>query len=152
MGNRGIRPFISGEQGNQSLKLKGTGEQRQFWGTGNIENQVWFWGIRENADLFQRNKGTGTPLWEGLSKERPVTGSWNISHTDLFKVTSFNLKSTFNMYCVLGQPSFCQCQSSDCGKSCSFSCQCRTFRPVWFMYGLRHAKTCLRVNIRTLKA
>ena len=36
--NRGIRPFISGEQGNNSLKLKGTGEQRQFWGTGNIEN------------------------------------------------------------------------------------------------------------------
>ena len=39
LGNRGIRLFISGEQGNKSLKLKGTGEQRQFWGTGNIENQ-----------------------------------------------------------------------------------------------------------------
>ena len=26
-GNRGIRPFIYGEQGNKSLKLKGTGEQ-----------------------------------------------------------------------------------------------------------------------------
>ena len=25
-GNRTIRPFISGEQGNKSLKLKGTGE------------------------------------------------------------------------------------------------------------------------------
>ena len=37
-GNRGIRPFISGEQGNKGLKLKGTGEQRQFWGIGNIEN------------------------------------------------------------------------------------------------------------------
>ena len=30
LGNRGIRPCISGEQGNKSLKLKGTGEQRQF--------------------------------------------------------------------------------------------------------------------------
>ena len=42
LGNRGIRPFISGEQRNKSLKLKGTGEtpeERQFWGTGNIENQ-----------------------------------------------------------------------------------------------------------------
>ena len=39
LGNRGIRPFISGEQGNKSLKLMGTWEQRQFWGTGNIENQ-----------------------------------------------------------------------------------------------------------------
>ena len=39
LGNRGIRPFISGEQGNKRLKLKGTGEQGQFWGTRNLENQ-----------------------------------------------------------------------------------------------------------------
>ena len=39
MGHRGRRPFISGEEGNKSLKLKGTGEQRQFRGTRNIENQ-----------------------------------------------------------------------------------------------------------------
>ena len=39
LGNRGIRPFTSGEQTNKSLKLKGTGEQRQFGGTGNIEHQ-----------------------------------------------------------------------------------------------------------------
>ena len=36
LGKRGIRPFISGEQGNKSLKLKKTGKQRQ---TENIENQ-----------------------------------------------------------------------------------------------------------------
>ena len=36
----GIRLFISGEQGNKSLKLKGTGEQRQFWGTGNIKIKI----------------------------------------------------------------------------------------------------------------
>ena len=29
-GNMGIRPFISGEQGNKSLKLKGTGEKGNF--------------------------------------------------------------------------------------------------------------------------
>ena len=34
-GSRGIWPFISGEQENKSLQLKG----RQFWGTGNRENQ-----------------------------------------------------------------------------------------------------------------
>ena len=28
LGNREIRPFISGEQGIKSLKLSGTGEQR----------------------------------------------------------------------------------------------------------------------------
>ena len=43
----GIRPFISWEQGNESLKLKGTGEQRQFLGTAN----------RENQDLILGNKG-----------------------------------------------------------------------------------------------
>ena len=34
LGNRGIRPFISGEQVVKSLKLKGTAEQRQFWEQG----------------------------------------------------------------------------------------------------------------------
>ena len=44
LGNRGIRPFISGKLGNKSLKLKGTGEQGQFWETGNIENQDFYLG------------------------------------------------------------------------------------------------------------
>ena len=50
LGNSGNRAFISGEQGNKSQILRGIGEQRQYWGTG------------EQANLFQRNKGTGTPL------------------------------------------------------------------------------------------
>ena len=29
-GNRGTRAFISGEQGNKCLKMRGTGEQKQF--------------------------------------------------------------------------------------------------------------------------
>ena len=33
----GKRAFISGEQGNICQILKGTGEQRQFWGTENIK-------------------------------------------------------------------------------------------------------------------
>ena len=58
--------FISGEHGNKGQILRGTGEQRQYWGTGNIRKQIFdFWGTGEQANLFQGNKGTGTP-WEGL--------------------------------------------------------------------------------------
>ena len=49
-------------QGSKGQMLKGTGEQRQYWGTGNIRKQIFdFWGAREQANLFQGNKGTGTP-------------------------------------------------------------------------------------------
>ena len=62
LGNRGSRTFISGEQGNKGQILRGTGEQRQYWGTGNIRKQIFdFWGTEEQANLFQGNKGTGTP-------------------------------------------------------------------------------------------
>ena len=67
LGNRGKRVFISGEQGIKGQILRGTGEQRQYWGTGNIRKQIFdFWGTGEQANLFQGNKGTGTPPWEGL--------------------------------------------------------------------------------------
>ena len=72
-GNRGNRAFISGEQGNKGQILRGTGEQRQYWGTGNIRKQIFdFWGTGEQANLFQGNKETGTPPppWEGLIKSR----------------------------------------------------------------------------------
>ena len=63
LGNKGKRVFISGEQGNKGQILRGTGEQRQYWRTGNIRKQIFnFWGTREQANLFQGNKGTGTPL------------------------------------------------------------------------------------------
>ena len=52
LGNRGIMPFISGQQGNKSLKLKGTEEQRQFWGTGNIENQDFDFGEQGKMTIF----------------------------------------------------------------------------------------------------
>ena len=54
-------PRVSGEQGNKSKKLKGTGDQRQFWGTGNIENQDFDFGEQGKMPIFQGNKGTGTP-------------------------------------------------------------------------------------------
>ena len=61
-GNRGNRAFISGEQGNKGQIFRGTGEQRQYWGTGNIRKQIFdFWGTGEQANLIQGNKGTDTP-------------------------------------------------------------------------------------------
>ena len=43
--------------------LIGKGEQRQYWGTWTIRKQIFdFWGTGEQANLFQGNKGTGTPL------------------------------------------------------------------------------------------
>ena len=66
LGNRGNRAFISGEHGNKGQILMGTGEHRQYWGTGNIRKQIFdFWGTGEKGNLFQGNKETGTP-WEGL--------------------------------------------------------------------------------------
>ena len=53
-------------QGNRGTKAKfyrGTGEQKQYWGTWNIRKQIFdFWGTGEQANLFQGNKGTETPL------------------------------------------------------------------------------------------
>ena len=77
LGNRGIRSFISGEQGNKSLKLKGTGEQRQFGGTGNIENQDFDLGEQGKMLIFSGEQGNRYPppspphptpptTWEGL--------------------------------------------------------------------------------------
>ena len=69
LGNRVTRAFISAEQGNKCQILRGTGEQRQYWRTGNRRKQIFdFRGTGEKANLFQGNKGTGTPPppWEGL--------------------------------------------------------------------------------------
>ena len=59
--NMGNRAFISGKQGNKGKILRGKGEQRQYWGTGNIRKQIFdFGGTVEQANLFQGNKGNGT--------------------------------------------------------------------------------------------
>ena len=74
LGNRGIRAFISGEQGNKGQILRGTGEQRQYWGTGSIRKPIFdFGGTGELANLFQGNKGTGTP--PGRASSTVYTGS-----------------------------------------------------------------------------
>ena len=81
LGNRGNRAFISGGQRNKGQILRGTGEQRHYWGTGNIRKQIFeFWGTGDQANLFQGNKGTGTPPWEGLIYTgliKTEIGNWN---------------------------------------------------------------------------
>ena len=49
LGNRGTKAFF---QGNKGLKIRGTGEHRQFWGTGNIENQAFVFGGQGNKAIF----------------------------------------------------------------------------------------------------
>ena len=61
LGNRGIRSFISGEQGNKSLKLKGTREQRQFRGTGNIANEDFDFGEQGKMPFFFRGTREQVP-------------------------------------------------------------------------------------------
>ena len=62
LGNMGKRVFISGEQGIKGQILRGTGEQREYWGTENIKKQIFdFGGTGEQANLFQGNKGISTP-------------------------------------------------------------------------------------------
>ena len=55
-GHQGKKAIISRDQWNLSLKMMETG-----WETGNIENQDLILEKRENVDLYQGNKGTGTP-------------------------------------------------------------------------------------------
>ena len=51
-------------QGNKGQIFRGTGEQKQYWGTWNIRKQIFnFWGTWEQANLFQGNR---YPPWEGL--------------------------------------------------------------------------------------
>ena len=57
-------------QRNKGQILRGTGEQRQYWGTGNTRKQIfYFMGTGEQANLFQGNKGTGTPPPRGVHAE-----------------------------------------------------------------------------------
>ena len=62
LGNRGNRAIISGEHGNKGQLLRETGEQRQYWGTGNIRKQIFdFWGTGEQANLFRGTRKQVSP-------------------------------------------------------------------------------------------
>ena len=95
LGERGIRSFISGEQGNKSLKLTGKGEQRQFGGTGNIENQDFDFGEQGNADFFQMNKRIQPPHpTPPTSPPRPPTprAHGRASRVDLSSASSLKIQ------------------------------------------------------------
>ena len=51
-------------QGNKGQILRGTGEQKQYWGTVNIRKQIFAFGEQGNKPIYFR--GTGTP-WEVLN-------------------------------------------------------------------------------------
>ena len=62
LGNRGKRASISGEQENKCQILRRAGEQRQYWGTGNIRKQIFdFWGTGEQANSFLGEQGNRYP-------------------------------------------------------------------------------------------
>ena len=59
---RGNRAFISGEQGNKGQILRGTGEQRQYWGTGNIRKHIFrFLGNRGTSQFISGEQGNRNP-------------------------------------------------------------------------------------------
>ena len=66
LGNRGNGAFISGEQGNKGQILRGTGEQRQYWGTGNIRKQILIFGEQGNKAFYFRGTREQVPPWQGL--------------------------------------------------------------------------------------
>ena len=51
-----------GTREQRSKQMNETGEQRQFWGPGNRENQDFNFEELRKSNLFQRNKGTSDPL------------------------------------------------------------------------------------------
>ena len=59
--NTGKRVFISGEQGNKGQILRRTGEQRQYWGTGNIRKQISNFGEQGNKPFFSGEQGNRYP-------------------------------------------------------------------------------------------
>ena len=61
LGNTGSMAFISGEQGNQGQILRGTGEQTQYWGTGNTRKHILdFWG-QGNKPIYFRGTREQVP-------------------------------------------------------------------------------------------
>ena len=52
-------------QGNKGLKIRGTGEHRQFLGTGNIKNQDFVFREQENAIFFFEVTKKQVPRWGG---------------------------------------------------------------------------------------
>ena len=77
--NRGKRVFISGEQGNKGQILRGTGEQRQYWGTGNIRKQIFLiLGKLGNKPIYFRGTREQVPSLGGPHK--CFITEWHLFH------------------------------------------------------------------------
>ena len=61
LGNMGKGVFISGEQWNIGKILRGTGEQRQYWGTGNIRNKFSIFWEQGNKPIYFRGTREQVP-------------------------------------------------------------------------------------------
>ena len=67
--------LISGEQGNKGQILRGTGEQRQYWGTGNTKKHFRFL-EKKGSQSISGEQGNMYPHWEGLNMSyNPNDGS-----------------------------------------------------------------------------
>ena len=77
-----MRPFISRELGYKSLKQKGTGEQRQFWGTGNIENQDFDFGEQGSKAIYFCRTRYNSLKQKGTEEQRQFWGTGNIENQD----------------------------------------------------------------------
>ena len=68
-GNRGKRAFISMEQGNKGQILRGTGEQKQYLGTGDIRKQIFDFGTRGTRQFISGEQGNRYPPGRASSKQ-----------------------------------------------------------------------------------
>ena len=69
LGNRGTRAIFPGEQ---RPKNKGKGKHRQFWGTGNRENQDFVLGEQGNKAIFSSGTREQVPPLGGPQSSEEV--------------------------------------------------------------------------------
>ena len=65
--NRGTNAFIPREKGNSNLQIRGTWEQRQFWGTGNNA-------VKEDFDFGKQ--GNKAIYFRGTREQVPPEGRY----------------------------------------------------------------------------
>ena len=106
LGNRGTRAYF---QGNKGPKMRGTGEQRQSWGTGNIENQDFGFGEQGTKAIYFRGTRELVPPPPRLHHHAMCM----VTHIQLFCAFSVcfrpgNRKNTLRVY-VRGLCDLCSC-------------------------------------------
>ena len=68
--------FVSGDHGNNGNILRGTGEHRQYWGTGNIRKHIlWNMGSVQAILFFSGTREQDAPPCKGLAKKQINKGT-----------------------------------------------------------------------------